>query len=236
MDEFVGKHDGVADVWDERARHECCGDYVFAMALKNITDLEVKQVWPTINGEKPSTLPFGPSHWCHPIVTMHHMNSEEISSFWEFESRRYAAQSLPSAPGPLRIKDIYHEFFEPKLVETRDDWDNLADDVFYLNATARNYEDWELGRTKKEKDMSDEEKSAHLSFNDCRLACETLKDCFQYRYQNGICGTSYAFKLGKPVKKEKEDKDRWFSGWDVDKINNFIEEQGECGKVRWPGS
>jgi hypothetical protein len=189
--------------------------------------------WPTINGEKPSTLPFGPSHWCHPIVTMHHMNSEEINAFWAYESKRYASQDLPSSPPPLRIKDIYDEFFAPKLVPSREDWDNLSDDVFYLNSSTRDFEEWEVNRAKK-KDMNEFEEAAHLSFDNCRAACESLKDCFQYRFQDGICGTSWAFKLGKPMKKASQEKKRWMSGWDVAKIKQWIEKQGDCGKVKWP--
>jgi hypothetical protein len=44
MNEFVGQHPGVANQWDMRAKDECCGDYVFAMALNNTTELGVKQV------------------------------------------------------------------------------------------------------------------------------------------------------------------------------------------------
>lgn len=32
---------GVANRWDERATHECCGDYVFSLALKTETSIAV---------------------------------------------------------------------------------------------------------------------------------------------------------------------------------------------------
>jgi hypothetical protein len=163
------------------------------------------------------------------------MNSEEISTFWEYERRRYAAQDLPSAPPPLLIKDIYHEFLEPKLLESREDWDNLSDDVLYLDPSSRQFEDWEIGRSKKS-DMNEFEQVAHLSFGHCRRACESLSDCFQFRYQNGICGTSWAFKLGKPVKKPYEEFMRWTSGWDVKKIDDWVEKQGDCSNWVWPST
>ncbi|KAL2170669.1 hypothetical protein VTG60DRAFT_4511 [Thermothelomyces hinnuleus] len=53
MEEFVGKHPGVANEYDVLAREECCGDYVFARALKEKTGLSLQQSWPTMNGEKP---------------------------------------------------------------------------------------------------------------------------------------------------------------------------------------
>jgi hypothetical protein len=44
MKEFVGKHPGVANEFDVRASHECCGDYIFALAMKNKTDIAVQQM------------------------------------------------------------------------------------------------------------------------------------------------------------------------------------------------
>ncbi|KAJ9143507.1 Glycoprotein-N-acetylgalactosamine 3-beta-galactosyltransferase 1 [Pleurostoma richardsiae] len=236
MEESVGKNPGIANKYDVRAKSECCGDYLFALAVKETSKISVEQVWPTINGEKPNTLPFGPTHWCHPIVTMHHMNSEEISSFWDFERRRYAAQNMPSAPLPLTIKDIYTEFLAPKLVAKREDWDNLSDDWYYLDASSPNHEweDWRVGRAKKDEDKSALEKRAHLSFDDCRRACESVGDCFQFRWQDECCGMSRAFMLGKPVKKESKPKKRSMSGWDVQKIQKWVAEQGECSSIDWP--
>ena len=41
--------------------------------------------------------------------------------------------------------------------------------------------------------------------------------------------------LGRPVKKrKKEDKERMTSGWPVEKIEQWIEEQGECKEAIWP--
>ncbi|KAK3321736.1 glycosyltransferase family 31 protein [Apodospora peruviana] len=282
MQDFVGKNPGIANKFDLRAKSECCGDYVFALALNEATKAEVKQVknktskepagqilassatgsffrgrptisgadrptavpvpfltcrgWPTINGEKPTTLPFGPSHWCHPIVTMHHMNGEEINTLWDFERLRRSSGSA-SPTKPLLIKDIYQHYLAPKLQPVRMDWDNLADDRFYLDAsdTAYVYEEWMIGRTKKAEDMSDLEKKAHMSFEDCRAACESLsaEECFSYQFQPGMCKTSKAFMLGKPVKKDVKGG-RMLSGWDVDKIKAWIEKQGDCGRVKWP--
>jgi hypothetical protein len=48
-------------------------------------NIKLHHVWPMINGEKPKTLPFGPSHWCQPVVTMHHMGPDELTDVWKFE-------------------------------------------------------------------------------------------------------------------------------------------------------
>lgn len=234
MKDFVGAHPGVANEYDVQAQKECCGDYIFARALKDKTDVGVQQMWPTINGEKPATLPFGPNHWCHPIVTMHHMNAEEINSFWHFERK----QMRKPTTRPLLIRDIYDEFLAPHLNETRADWDNLADNRYYLDMeSGRNWPDWQLKRTKKAEDYNEQEKNAHKSFADCGAACKSLgaDECFRYKYVDGVCSISNAFIMGKPVKPADDDKDRTMSGWDMDKIKAWVAEQPACSDdVKWP--
>ncbi|GAB1318272.1 N-acetylgalactosaminide beta-1,3-galactosyltransferase [Madurella fahalii] len=235
MEDFVGKHPGVANEYDVRAKDECCGDYIFALALKAKTEVGVQQMWPTINGEKPATLPFGPSHWCHPIVTMHHMNSEEINTFWHFERKRTLAQAKSGSSRPLVLRDIFEEFLEPNLNATREDWDNHSDNRYYL-APDRQWEDWKMGRVKNKDEYNEHEKKAHESFEACGAACKSVepKDCFQYRYKDGECSFSNAFLLGNPVKKEDDDKKRTMSGWDIEKIQSWIKAQAPCDNIRWP--
>ena len=318
MQALAGEHAGVANEYDVRAKNECCGDYLFAVALKNKTEVGVKNTvrstvfllliislgrqvsyipcplfgddaalrpikngscvprlrrgskadtepnsqpshthttlppmltpisqWPTINGEKPSTLPFGPSHWCQPIVTMHHMNSEEINTFWHFERRRQLALAEssnlpPSHQPPLLLRDIYAAFLAPHLNATRDDWDNDAERTFYLPPPSspndkKEWPDWQVERTKKPEDMNALERKAHESFAACGAACKSLagEECFRYRYRDGVCSTGNAFVMGRPVKKEEGAK-RVMSGWDVEKIHAWVEGREACGKVNWP--
>jgi hypothetical protein len=44
MKDFVGAHPGVANEYDLQAQKECCGDYIFARALKDKTDVGVQQM------------------------------------------------------------------------------------------------------------------------------------------------------------------------------------------------
>lgn len=189
--------------------------------------------WPTINGEKFNTLPFGPTHWCHPIVTMHHMNSEEISLFYEWEAMRY---STPSSQ-PLLMKEIYHHFVEEKILAEakRDDWDNLADDWFYLNHTDPGHEKWALEKAKKDDDYHwDSETTAWVDYDHCKQACSDHVDCFSFRFHDARCGMSRAWKLGKPLKKADKERHRSYAGWDHEKIRNWVREQGDCKKPIWP--
>jgi hypothetical protein len=66
----------------------CCGDQALGTALKE-KGVFVKGAHPFLNGDKPTTLTYGPhDHWCQPVVTLHHMLPKEISSLWRFERQR----------------------------------------------------------------------------------------------------------------------------------------------------
>lgn len=84
---FLEKDPDVAKKFDSRVQHDCCGDLSMAKALYE-TDFRLTRVWPMTQGEKPRTLPFGPSRWCQPVVTMHHVKSEEVSEIWRYEQQR----------------------------------------------------------------------------------------------------------------------------------------------------
>lgn len=164
------------------------------------------------------------------------MNSEEVSTFWDWERRRYASQKSPTA---LLLKDIFLEFLDPKLQQTREDWNNLSDDRYYVNKTDpdHQWEDWRVGQMKNESQYNEFEKRAHLSFDDCGKACESLgtDECFGYRWSDDCCSMSNSFLLGKPVKKDDNEKKRTMSGWDIKKIRKWIDDQGPtCDKILWP--
>lgn len=44
MEAFVGKNPGVGNEYDARTAEECCGDYVFAKAMKSKADIGVQQM------------------------------------------------------------------------------------------------------------------------------------------------------------------------------------------------
>ena len=87
MKKLVENIPNIGAKYDERATNECCGDLLISLAVDEAGG-KVKQAHPMFNGEKPSTLPYGPGHWCEPLLTMHHMNSEEVSMLWQYEQTR----------------------------------------------------------------------------------------------------------------------------------------------------
>lgn len=44
MEDLVGGHPGIGNMYDARASNECCGDYVFAMAIKEASAVDVEQM------------------------------------------------------------------------------------------------------------------------------------------------------------------------------------------------
>jgi hypothetical protein len=64
MKGLAGEHPGVANEYDVRAKNECCGDYLFALALKDKTDVGVQQMV----GLTPGFISFGsyPNPPLHP--------------------------------------------------------------------------------------------------------------------------------------------------------------------------
>lgn len=87
MHEFAVVNKGIASKWDKPMKEHCCGDFIIGVALKEM-GIDLIHAWPTINGEKPLTLPFGPSHWCQPFITMHHVGPEEMNDIANFELSR----------------------------------------------------------------------------------------------------------------------------------------------------
>ncbi|KAI1812641.1 glycosyltransferase family 31 protein [Poronia punctata] len=242
---LVEHHSGLVHQYTEQGTHECCGDLLVALALEEHEGVKIRHAWPMINGEKPTTLPYGKNHWCEPILTMHHMDSEEISNVWQYEQTRKTDRIL-------MIRDLYESLIAHKIQKTREDWDNGSDDVCYLNPDpeAQERADGQArDRQKKEDEMSEIEKQAWKSPQDCEKVCEYElteadagdeekqlgRNCFQYRWHDEVCCTSRSFKFGQPKPEPTDDdtKTRWTSGWYIKGISDWINAMGECKEPAW---
>jgi hypothetical protein len=158
----------VAAKYDDRGTRECCGDLLMALAADEV-GIKVKNAHPMFNGEKPNTLPYGPGHWCEPLFTMHHMNSEEVAMVWQYEQTR-------TTKALTQVQNMYHTFMAPHLIPHRDVWDNLSDDTCYVGQDEKEQEragSLEKNRQKEEKDKNAIEKLAHKSPEACALVCES---------------------------------------------------------------
>jgi hypothetical protein len=90
MHEIAVTRKGVSSQWDSRMRQKCCGDLVLGeMLLESGTTMQ--DAWPTMSGERPSSIPFGPGsteYWCKPALTMHHLSPTDMKQFGDFEEAR----------------------------------------------------------------------------------------------------------------------------------------------------
>lgn len=160
------------------------------------------------------------------------MNSEEISTFWEFERKRYRTNQKP-----LIFSEVYDEFIGSKIKPFREDWDNAADDWFLIDFGRTDYawEEWRIGRATREEFKTETEKTAHINWENCRAACLEHQSCFMFSWHNQCCSMHKSWRLGKPVRKAEDENMRTISGWNMDRIKAWIEQQGQCGdNVDWP--
>jgi hypothetical protein len=87
MQKFALNYTEIAANWDPHVHEHCCGDWVVSQALKEI-GVDVADVFPTFIGTRPPTIPFYDDEWCQPLVTLHHMSTEDDEEVAKFEERR----------------------------------------------------------------------------------------------------------------------------------------------------
>lgn len=172
-------------------------------------------------------MPYYDNHWCQPIITVHHVVSEEIDELDAFERLR-------GFKSPVLIKDIFHSIVEPKLKDSHDNWDNMSFDTYYFDPLSRQFDSNE-NTHRKDGEYTEDEKQAHLSFDHCRKACEMQDKCMQFNYGKGICGLSTAVRFGNPA--QVNDKDSYWNmkaGWMVERIKKWAKDHDNCGPVKFP--
>ncbi|KAI9367920.1 hypothetical protein BJX61DRAFT_261585 [Aspergillus egyptiacus] len=204
LERFIGSEPGLANKYDDVFTSNCCGDSVLANTIYAELDLRVKNMWPQINGEKPSTIPFGPSHWCQPVVTMHHLHPRERTAIFDFE------QARPDLTEPLTFAELSHLTFPTSNTRSyEEDWDNFSNVRIEFAG------------------------QLSPSLETCRDACAGIEQCFQWRYNSDDeCYVStQAFRLGEKKYPDSDGK-KWYSGWTLDAIEKWREEN-KCQEVDW---
>ncbi|KAK0111532.1 hypothetical protein ONS95_001886 [Cadophora gregata] len=130
MRTFAVTNNGTAAKWDSKMHEECCGDWVLAQVLKEYK-MDLKNSWPTINGETQSTIPFAEDHWCQPLVTLHHISSPEAEQLGSFEAKRKDKSS------PVTYEELFKDLVSDLIPDELANWDNLSKDGTVANiATA----------------------------------------------------------------------------------------------------
>ncbi|KAL3425375.1 glycosyltransferase family 31 protein [Phlyctema vagabunda] len=113
--------------------------------------------------------------------------------------------------------------------------DNTASDLFSrkrdLESPQQPEPEPELPKAKRAA-YADLAKIAYHSFEDCRNMCESVAECFQFVFYDDTCRLGYSFRLGQYVDVEREGRKIFKSGWMVDKIRRWTEENA-CREPRW---
>lgn len=125
---------------------------------------------------------------------------------------------------PLLLREIYEEFVAPYILPSIDDWYNLSDDVIYTPSDKPN------DRNPPAEGMTDLEKLAHRSFEDCGRACVEQSRCYQWVYFDDTCGFSHSFRFGR--KRKPEDGVSYKSGFDIEKIEQDVKDH-PCPSPLW---
>lgn len=114
MTKVFGNRPEVAAKYDPKVKYESMGDYMLMKALRE-EGVELKAVWPILQGEKPATIPFGGGpdngarHWCQPLLTMHHISASEISQVWRYELERTNPMvRIPLTSCRATIANLHH--------------------------------------------------------------------------------------------------------------------------------
>ncbi|MCJ1247137.1 hypothetical protein MMC30_004348 [Trapelia coarctata] len=220
MKKAVGDHMDIDKKYDKDVHGICCGDAMIGRVLLD-EDIRLTKAWPIFNGEKPLTLPFSKSHWCQPVITMHHLTAQEVSQVWNFEKERKANGTTTT----LMFMEIFEYFVHPNLNPNRTDWNNLSNDIHYTPPPDNEPDKSYYGR--KWSELTDTERASIESPENCLKACEANSECFQWLHHDRECVLHRSVSLGGS-QKQAGSSTSWTSGWMIEKIEEFRAEMKNC--------
>ncbi|KAF7540164.1 hypothetical protein G7054_g1617 [Neopestalotiopsis clavispora] len=182
--------------YDAFTQSEWAGDAILGKVIK---DAGIDMFWsfPHLQGDSLTTIDWNVTKlerepWCYAPTTFHHMNEAEFRQLWKFERQWLTKWGPGGGPAP-RFRDIFKSLVLPKLHPEVADWDNLSSGTEYSESALAKL-------SAEEKNVLDQtEREAHLSFQNCRSACENSPTCLQFSFNNGVCFTSKEVKLGHSV-------------------------------------
>ncbi|KAF2802687.1 uncharacterized protein BDZ99DRAFT_454356 [Mytilinidion resinicola] len=214
-----------ASKWEKRTASECCGDVMLAIALDD-AHVEFYSAFPLLQGESVASLDWTERHWCAPVVSWHHMDSNDIDVVWNFQQSWVRDHGWQT---PYLVRHAFASFVSPRLSADHNAWDNLSQDTRIKkpadNAAIEDTVNWN--------GLSEAEKNATISFDNCRKQCEAKEQCLQYKYRKGEneCVFGNVVRLGRAVSGEGEKDTR--SGWVVDRVNKMVKKWEPCAEPSW---
>ncbi|KAI3323760.1 glycosyltransferase family 31 protein [Xylariaceae sp. AK1471] len=135
MKRLVERYTDNLETYNDLTLHQWAGDFILARAMDD-AGIQLSEVWPTLEGDMPSTLDLkekstkGVHLWCYYATTYHHMNPDDIYSYYDFDQTWSSDHH-----GLPRNGDIFRHLLFPQMTTHKPEWDNLSSDVQSENAT-----------------------------------------------------------------------------------------------------
>lgn len=110
MEKLVEQHRSSPELYDELTISQWAGDFILSRVMHD-ANIPLSQVWPTLEGEMPSTLNLKTVStkrhhlWCYYAVTYHHMTPDDIYLYYDFERSWDSVVSRISNPLPTRVPE-----------------------------------------------------------------------------------------------------------------------------------
>ncbi|KAF2755759.1 hypothetical protein EJ05DRAFT_494087 [Pseudovirgaria hyperparasitica] len=148
------------------------GDCVLGKAFEDI-GIKLLWSWPHLLTESIADIDYTDDKyfkrlWCTPVLSYHHMTSEQTWDHWKFQRRWFEHN-----PGRvLKHCDVFYNYVLPQLQYRREAWDNESDGLVEVEKRPR-------------------------SSQECKDICLDDPDCLQYRYSADGCRMSTRFRLGQ---------------------------------------
>ncbi|KIW16057.1 hypothetical protein PV08_06108 [Exophiala spinifera] len=161
MKKLVGDGTNLSEKYMEWMLEDCCGDAVLGYAILDKTGVLLEDLHPMFSGEYLEDVGISQELWCVPLISLHRMSEDSLTSLWRWERTRRASQR------PLVYSDLL-EYRQRHLQNTSvlAFWDNLSADLL----------------------PSDD--AACRSSSACAESCEKNTTCLQYSYTKNECRLS----------------------------------------------
>ncbi|KAI1125202.1 glycosyltransferase family 31 protein [Nemania abortiva] len=192
---MVSKHWTENQDWfDEYTAKEWAGDMILGKAMENI-GIHLASASPHVQIDSLSTVEWTVNKhdkppWCYAPVTFHHMTEPDIRTLWQFEHDWLRHNDANAAP---RLRDIFEGVVQPRLQSELADWDNQSRGSEYSDEALAKLSDADRAA------ITQTERDAQASFEQCRAACESKPLCIQLFYSQGRCFLSTELRLGHAV-------------------------------------
>ncbi|KAK6065668.1 hypothetical protein SCUP515_11110 [Seiridium cupressi] len=111
--------------YEDYVKNDCCGDAALGYAIMNKTGERLEGLYPTFAGDELVGLKVDQERWCIPLLALHRVSLEQMTSLWEWERTRpynqvrdvvdavaICSSSLAVSRHPLHDRRLY--IFQPR--------------------------------------------------------------------------------------------------------------------------